>query len=140
MPTCGASRPFEIRFQPRWNRMSLRSTNNSKFEPAYRLEFWYPFPLMDAKLETFLDENNAAFIQSGVSICASSCNPDRTSALARAVGCRVSKDRRSVTLLFPKSRAEALLAAIESGGKIAAIFTEPPTHISLQLKGIDATL
>jgi hypothetical protein len=95
---------------------------------------------MDAKLEALLDESNAAFIQGGVSMSASSCNADHTSALARAVGCRVSQDRRSVTLLFPKARAEALLAAIRFGGKIAAVFSEPPTHITLQLKGMDAAV
>ena len=95
---------------------------------------------MDTKLETFLDENNAALIQGGVSISVSSCNADGSSEIARAVGCRVSKNRRSVTLLFPRSRAEGLLAAIESSGKIAAVFSDPPTHITLQLKGIDAEI
>ena len=98
-------------------------------------------PTMDANLpEPLLNESNAAFIQGGVSITASSCNPDRTPAVARAVGCRVSPDRLSVTLLFSSPRADELFAAIRSGGKIAAVFSEPPTHRTLQLKGTDAKI
>ena len=40
----------------------------------------------------------------------------------------------------PRYRAEALpvLAAIEANGRVAAVFSEPESHRTVQLKGVDA--
>jgi hypothetical protein len=87
-----------------------------------------------------LNEKWAAFIQGGVSIVASSCTPDRVPTLTRVFGCRVTPSLQKVTIFISASQAEALMNAIHSTGAIAAIFTQPSTHISVQLKGTDAAV
>jgi hypothetical protein len=87
-----------------------------------------------------LDEEHAAFIQSGVSILAASRDPANAPKLARAVGCRVAPDRRRVVVLLAASQATGLLAAIRATRAIAVGFNEPSTHRAFQLKGTDAAV
>ena len=82
-----------------------------------------------------LDAANAEFIQGGVSMLAGSCDKAHMPRLARALGCRVSSDRRRVTVFFPKSRSLSLLEALAEGGPFAVTFSLPSTHRTIQLKG-----
>jgi hypothetical protein len=85
-----------------------------------------------------LDGDSAAFIQTGVSIVAASRDASHVPSIARVSGCRVSADRRAVTIFAPRSQAAQLLADLESAGRIAVVFSRPSTHRTLQLKGDDA--
>lgn len=85
-----------------------------------------------------LDEELAAFIQSGVSIVVAGRNDELIGDMIRGCGCRVSADRRRVTVLVDPMRSEALLEDIGSNGMIAVVFSRPSTHRSIQLKGTDA--
>jgi hypothetical protein len=87
-----------------------------------------------------LDEEHAAFIQGCVSIVAASRDASNAPRLARALGCRVSADRRHVTLLLPTLQAGALIAAIRATGAVAAAFNQPSTHRAIQVKGAAATI
>ena len=87
-----------------------------------------------------LDEADAAFIQGGVTISASSCTAENAPVMARAVGCRVSPDRRKITLLFRMPSAEEFLEGIRVGRQIAVVFSQPGTHKTIQLKGSDAAV
>ena len=87
-----------------------------------------------------LNEKWAAFIQGGVAMVAGSRDSTHIPILARAVGCRVSPNRQKVTLLLPGSQAESLITSVRSTGTIAAVFTQPSTHVSVQLKSAEATL
>jgi hypothetical protein len=87
-----------------------------------------------------LNEKWAAFIQGGVAITVASRDAQNIPTLVRAVGCRVEGNKQRVMILITESQAEPLLAAIRSTGTVAAVFTQPSTHISLQLKGNDAEL
>lgn len=87
-----------------------------------------------------LDAANAAFICSGISINAASARAGALPSIARASGCRVSADARTVTLLFASTLAAALLDDLRRGGAIAVVFSEPSTHRTLQLKGDDARI
>jgi hypothetical protein len=91
------------------------------------------------QVEPVLDEQWAAFIQGGVSITAASCESHNVPFIARALGCRASGNRQKVTLLFSRLQAESLMNAIDATGAIAAVFSQPSTHVSIQLKGSDAT-
>jgi hypothetical protein len=95
---------------------------------------------MTAQKLPLLDAGTAAFIEGGVSINASSRDANKTPSMARAVGCRVSTDRKSVTILIPKSRAPELLDSIAFCHQIAVVFSEPSTHRTIQLKGTDASI
>jgi len=93
---------------------------------------------MAAASAPVLDEEHAAFIQSGISINAASSGPGNVPAVSRALGCRVSADRRRVTVFVATSRSAALLEAIAASRRIAVVFSQPSTHRTIQLKGADA--
>lgn len=90
--------------------------------------------------ESLLDENNAAFIQGGVSIIAASRAEANVPALAQAVGCRVSPDHSRVTVFLARFQSGALLDAVDVTGAIAVVFSQPSSYRSLQLKGTDAVV
>jgi len=87
-----------------------------------------------------LDEARAAFIQQRVAVNVASCNAEGVPSLARAVGCRVSADRRKVTLFVAVPRAATLLRDLRAGGGVAAVFVRPTSHESIQLKGARAEI
>ncbi|KPK71368.1 MAG: hypothetical protein AMJ84_06370 [Acidithiobacillales bacterium SM23_46] len=91
--------------------------------------------------DTFvLDEAQAAFVQRRVAINVASNSAERLPSLARAIGCRVSEDRRTVTIFLSVPRSATLLRDLRAGGGIAAVFTRPTTHETIQLKGAAATI
>ena len=85
-----------------------------------------------------LDADNARFITGGVSIIVSSRNPANLPELVRAQCCRVSRDRRRISVFVQAAQAAALLGDVRQNGRVAVVFTRPSTHRSLQLKGDDA--
>lgn len=85
-----------------------------------------------------LDAELAAFVQGGVSVVAASRDRDNMPAIARACGCRVSADRRRVTLMVAASQAARLLDAIRATRSIAVVVSQPSSHRTIQLKGNDA--
>jgi hypothetical protein len=87
-----------------------------------------------------LDAAQAEFIQHHVAINVASRDVHHVPVLARALGCRVSPDRRRVTLFVSPSRAQALLQCLREHGVVAAVFTRPSSHETLQLKGVDAAV
>ena len=93
---------------------------------------------MSASTHPLLDEDHTRFVQGGVSINAASSGPGNVPAVSRALGCRVSADRRRVTVFLAASRSAALLEAIAASRRIAVVFSQPSTHRTIQLKGVDA--
>jgi hypothetical protein len=85
-----------------------------------------------------LDPDNAAFLQSGLSISVASRDAGHRASVAKAVACRVSADRRRITVFVPAAPAARVVADIRACGAIAVCFSEPKTHRTLQLKGTDA--
>jgi hypothetical protein len=85
-----------------------------------------------------LDAEHAAFIQKGISITVGARDARHRPTLVRVLGCAVSGDRRQVRLLVAASQAGALLANVRENGEVAAVFSEPSTHRTIQLKGTDA--
>jgi hypothetical protein len=87
-----------------------------------------------------LDAAHAEFIQGGVSVIVASRDAARVPDAVRGCGCRVSRDRRRVTVLLDRVRAGALLDDLGANGMIAVVFSQPSTHRTIQLKGTDAVL
>jgi hypothetical protein len=83
-----------------------------------------------------LSPEQAAFLQGPVSINVASTGSDGWPVVCRAQGCSVARDRRSVTLLLSARQASAVLAA---NGAIAAVFSRPASHATLQIKARGAT-
>ena len=87
-----------------------------------------------------LDPGDAAFIQGGVSIIAAGRDGMNETTVSRAMGCRVSADRRHVTVFLSAARSGALLSDIRANGIIAVVFSQPTSHRTIQLKGTDAAV
>lgn len=87
-----------------------------------------------------LDEDHADFIQSGVSIIAASRDASNVPSMDRALGCKVSRDRRRVTIFVGIASAQRLLDDLRRCGQLAVVFSEPPTHRTIQLKADDAAI
>lgn len=95
---------------------------------------------MDAAPPSPIGPEQAALIARPVSIIVGSRDAELRPHVMRAVGCRLSDDRRRVTLLMPALRSEAVLADLRANGQIAVVFSEPTTHRTLQVKGEDAVV
>lgn len=88
-----------------------------------------------------LDEATAAFIAGPTaSIAIASRDDTNHASLFKAVACRVSADRRRVTLYVDQQLAHAVVAQLRAGFPVAAVFSEPATHRTIQLKGERAEL
>jgi len=85
-----------------------------------------------------LDEEHAGFIQGGVSVVVATRDAELVPGVTRGCACRVSPDRRRVTVLLEPECAGQVLADIEANGLIAVVFSQPSTHRTIQLKGTDA--
>jgi len=87
-----------------------------------------------------LDATQAAFIQQRVSISIGARGADNMPSITRGLGVRVSPDRCRVTVLVPAQASRQVLEDLRDNGTIAAVFTRPSTHQTLQLKGRDAEI
>ena len=87
-----------------------------------------------------LDRDNAAFIQTGVSISLAACGPDRLPSMSRGLGCRVLDGGRQVSVFLRRSQSEELLEKKRHSGRVANVFSLPSSNRTLQLKGSDARI
>lgn len=87
-----------------------------------------------------IDDEHAAFMQSGVSISLAACSPENMPCAARAYGCRLSDHHRRLTVLLWRTQAAPLTDYIRQTGKVAVVFSFPPTHRTMQFKGSNATI
>lgn len=87
-----------------------------------------------------LDDDNAAFIQAGVSISLAACGPDRLASMSRGFGCKVIDGGRRVAVFLARSQSADLLANIRSSGRVANVFSLPSSNRTVQLKGADACI
>ncbi|MGZ5182842.1 MAG: hypothetical protein ACXWC2_20380 [Ramlibacter sp.] len=90
-------------------------------------------PLLDAELAAFMQ-------QDGISLTLGSCGADLMPSVGRAAGCKVAPDRGTVHLFVSRVQVAPVLAHVRETGRIAAVFSRPSTHRTLQLKGRDARI
>ena len=82
-----------------------------------------------------LAASHAQFIVAqAVSMALSSRDADNRPSIAKAAACRISADRRRVTLLVDQHQAADVVRDLRAGQPIAAVFSEPATHRTVQLK------
>lgn len=82
----------------------------------------------------------AALMHRRVSIIVASRDADHRPHLMRAMGCRLSEDRRGLTVFLSASSSQKVLADLLANGLIAVVFSEPSSSLTLQLKGVDAAI
>lgn len=92
------------------------------------------------EIAPLIDEEHAAFMEGRISLTVGSCGADKRPSVARAAGCRVAPDRKRVRITLSGTQAAAVLAHVRETGRIAAVFSSPPTHRTVQLKGKDAVV
>ena len=81
------------------------------------------------------------FLTSAVSILLASRNSELIPSVARAAGCRVLREEPArLRIVISAAQAGVLLDDVRACGMIAATFTLPKTHRTLQLKGSDARI
>lgn len=95
---------------------------------------------MNAPPPSPIGPEQAALMARHVSVIVGSRDASQRPHLMRAVGCRLSADRRRVTVLMPQESGQAVLDDLRDNGQIAVVFSEPSSNRTLQLKGGDATV
>ncbi|MFZ2101246.1 MAG: hypothetical protein WAU86_11845 [Oricola sp.] len=79
------------------------------------------------------------FCQSGLSVVIGVCAPGEAPIAGIGCGCRILPDGR-MRLFLMRSHNPSLLAVVERGGGVAATFSWPITHRSIQIKGSRAAV
>jgi hypothetical protein len=104
---------------------------------------------MDASVEAapapataaVLSEEHARFIvERAVSTALSSRDAANRPSLSKAAAVRISADRRRITMLVDQQLAAHVLRDLRAGSAVAAVFSEPLTHRTLQVKAPRAEL
>lgn len=80
-----------------------------------------------------------AMMARGVSVNVGTRDERLRPSAMRAMGSLVDEARGAVTVYLSRRQAAQLLADIESTGRIAVMFSEPSTHVTVQLKASGAT-
>lgn len=75
-----------------------------------------------------------AMLVKGVSVIVGSADHALNPSLMRGVGSVVSADGRDITVFVSRGPARQLLHDIAASGRLAAVFSQPSTHRTLQLK------
>lgn len=87
-------------------------------------------------MDYVLDAKIAAFVAGPTaSIAVAARAADNRPSLFKAIACRVGADGRRVTLYVDQQLAAAVIRDLRAGSPIAAVFSEPATHRTIQLKG-----
>jgi len=81
-----------------------------------------------------------ALLEGGVSVCVATRGRDGLPSLSRALGCKVSRDRRRLSVFLARSQAADVLEDVRAHGAIALVASHPLTHRSYQFKGTDAAV
>ncbi|MBX3603096.1 MAG: pyridoxamine 5'-phosphate oxidase family protein [Rubrivivax sp.] len=89
---------------------------------------------------TPIGPEQAALVARRVSVIVGSRDAALRPHVMRAVGCRLSADRRRVTVLLTHAGSAQVLADLAANGRIAVVFSEPSSHRTLQVKGVDAAI
>ena len=92
-------------------------------------------PMTEAPL---IDEQLAAFLRGPIGISVASRAEGNVPVLVRCSGCAVSPDRRRVALYLARSRSQPVIDAVRATRVVAAVFSLPSSHRTVQLKGTDA--
>ncbi|HMA32603.1 MAG TPA: pyridoxamine 5'-phosphate oxidase family protein [Casimicrobiaceae bacterium] len=91
-----------------------------------------------ASARPLLDAETVEFVARRVSMAIAGRNADNVPSSVRGCGCRVAPDGRLMTVFVSWPQAAALLRDIEANGAVAAVFSQPTTHRTMQFKGSDA--
>lgn len=75
------------------------------------------------------------FLESGVSIGIATRDADGMPETTRAVGARVHEDRRHLAIFVPAATSADALSNLIRHDRVAAVFSRPTDHRTIQIKG-----
>lgn len=81
-----------------------------------------------------------AMMVRGVSVIVASSDARQRPSIMRAVGSHVAPDARHLTVFVSRRQSRQLVADVAATGRIAVVFSEPFTHRTVQLKGVQAQI
>jgi hypothetical protein len=81
-----------------------------------------------------------AMMARGVSVNVASRDAQLRPSLMRAVGSQVSDGGRTITVYLARRQSRQLLLDIAASGHVAAVFSEPASHRTVQVKATRAVL
>jgi len=87
-----------------------------------------------------LDAETAAFVTGVTSMSIATRDARLLPTVSKAVGCTVSADRRTLTVLIDAVHSARIAADIAGGSPVAVVFSLPATHRTVQIKGARATV
>ncbi|MBX3608389.1 MAG: hypothetical protein KF871_00720 [Hydrogenophaga sp.] len=70
----------------------------------------------------------------GVSLIVSSRDHALNPSVMRAVGSRIDDGGRRITAYLARNQSRQLLADLSSSGRLAAVFSQPTSHLTVQFK------
>ncbi len=80
----------------------------------------------------------SAFIQQGVSVSVASRDRRHVPSVGRGMACRITPDGARIEVALLASQNAQLLQDITNHGVVAVAFSQPTSHKTLQIKGVDA--
>ncbi|WP_404301468.1 pyridoxamine 5'-phosphate oxidase family protein [Alicycliphilus denitrificans] len=89
-------------------------------------------------MPALLSPEHIALVDRGVSAIVASRDARLRPSVMRAVGARIRADGRRITVFLRKSQSQQLLADIAATGHIAVVFSDPPSHRTVQVKATAA--
>jgi len=98
------------------------------------------FTVESSAAKPLLTQDHVAMIEGGVSVIVSSCDAHLTPSVMRAVGSQISSNGGHVTVYMCRSQSARLLQDVARSGRLAAVFSQPSTHRTVQLKTRTARL
>ncbi|MDM7941978.1 MAG: pyridoxamine 5'-phosphate oxidase family protein [Hydrogenophaga sp.] len=87
-----------------------------------------------APAQALLSPDHLAMMDGGVSVIVSSCGADLTPSVMRAVGSHIGDGGRHITVFVCRSQSARLLGDVARSARLAAVFSQPSTHRTVQLK------
>ena len=91
-------------------------------------------------MAVMLPPDVVAMMARGVSVNVSSRDAQLRPSLMRAVGSQVSADGATITVYVARRQARQLVLDVAATGHVAAVFSEPATHRTVQVKATRAEL
>lgn len=92
-------------------------------------------PSQAERQNDLLSDRLLGFLHSGVSISLAAASRDGRAHVTKVQGCRVSADRRRITVFASRAASLDVLRCFEETGQVAAVFSMPATDETYQIKG-----
>lgn len=89
---------------------------------------------MEQPHSPLLTPEHLALLDAGISVIVSSCGPDLVPSVMRGVGSLVGPQGRLFTVYLCRSQSAQLLRDVARSGRLAAVFSQPSTDKTVQLK------